>query len=418
MYSLLENGVIGLKPDTIYKFNNKYVKTIDLLKNTTWTKKFINRNTGVLENNTSYPNAMCSDFIEVDTDIPYITNLGYNTRIRLYDKDYNYIYVKNPLIGSKYINDFISDEVKYVRILDLSGKTDYYFKPNTNIKLPNQLYNTISSVKNVKYIVKHFAKVTLDGTENWTIRKYVDNGYIKFDCSKTSSDKTFFKDYRNTKYKMVLLDNPLKLNNEYLDNDTPTKSWISGRVNGTGWIICVPAETIKDIDSLKTYLANNNITFYAQLYETQYIPYDTRELSYNDTSIKDTITNENGKLYYNKVVDKYILNGTENWRAQTDKTNTSVFAMSDFLSFIPISQSLKSEWCSLYCNLLKNGTDQTIEENQGDVEKFVVQATTMYFAVSKTKVADFVTQDFKDWLKINRPILFYPTTKTNKVKIR
>ena len=418
MHTMVSKNFIGLDVG-VYNFNqDKYCKNIDLLKGTTWTKKFINMTTGALENNPSYSSAISSDFFEINPDIPYISNLTSSDRVRVYDKDYNYINVISAITGSYNITG-IQSNVKYARIMNLYGDTNKWLKASTDIRLPNGLYNTISQINGVKYIKQQYSRVVLSGSEDWQTRGVsgIADGFIELQCSYTSSGEKFFTDYNNSKFKMTMLNDSVGFTTDYLDGINTDKAWISGRISGKGWIVYIPKTIATTVAEWTTYLASNNISFYAQLNEIKYIPYDTRELQYSNNVAKDTITIENGKVYYSKYIDKYIVNGIEDWVAQTNKINTSVFAMHNFSNILPfVSDSVSC--CSIYCNLNKNGTDQSVADNVGDIEKIVVQKGIIFWAISKEKVPNFITQDFKDWLKINRPIMFYPTTKTKKIQIK
>ena len=111
----------------------------------------------------------------------------------------------------------------------------------------------------------------------------------------------------------------------------------------------------------------------------------------------DYVDLENGKVVRN--VKEVVLDGGENWVADTTKTVTQVFR-NDGIYFRPRPDAY-------FC-------DKFIVANPGDTEKISI-TEYMYIAVNKTR-ANNVT-DFKKWLSENPTVVAYPLATPTETPI-
>lgn len=197
---------------------------------------------------------------------------------------------RNVVISGKTIQD--SNDLSNIESIgekedNLVTIRNYNYKCETdNIVLPDGTKNEIN-YSNGKHIhTRKIGKYIISGGSNETIliRKNLNNSeYITFNIDIQSNMENAFKDYSISKEKMICDKLEISLD-EFLDSVTTiTKEAICMRSSRLGFCISILRSKLEteDADGFRTWLSNNPITVYYELYS-----FVDTDLYYDDITYK------------------------------------------------------------------------------------------------------------------------------------
>lgn len=133
---------------------------------------------------------------------------------------------------------------------------------NNMIVLPNHKRNGITIDAGLIKKVKRIGKYVINGTENWTVKTVGTTANI-FACSGLTMD-AYSSDYNNSNINMLSDKAICRYTSSatLLEGETVVAM---GRGGVKGFLLLISTDLATDVETLKTYLASNNITVYYEL---------------------------------------------------------------------------------------------------------------------------------------------------------
>lgn len=364
-----------------------------------------------------------SNDILVRNFVPVIRNS--DNEVGMYDTVTNTFYtnsgVNSFIAGEKVVNEDIEsvgeNEDNLVTIRNYNYKCD-----TDNIVLPDGTKNEISYSKGKHIHTRKIGKYIISGGSNETIsirKDLADSKYITFNINIRNNMEKAFTDYSNAKKKMIC--DKLEISvNEFEDwVEKITKEAICMRRSGLGFCISLSRSKLdtEDTDGFRTWLSNNPITVYYELYS-----FVDSDLYYNDITYKldeplrslpngicDTI--EGNKLV--QRVGKVVLDGDTTSFTYTVDTQNSLTKTIRFI-FIPSSAIFNCIDNAVDTNdkfianyPLRNGA-------HGDYEYIAIKVMSesrvkkIYLNINRDKLESVDEAGLKKWLEQTPITIYYP----------